>query len=420
MKKIALILSLFIFTIYLPSTANAARSGFMLKRMGSLSGQIYINDTPLPFATVSFFMEKNGLPPIEDGMRRVPEFLARTDKAGQFTAKLVAGGYYIGILMRKPGVGPGPPREGENYYFVSSNPGELHILTIKEKETIDAGRLDGAPPETFSAMADFFTVNGTVRDENGNPYPGVVVLGKSQLNIPRPEFISVRTSADGVFQLRLPTSKAFYLVARETIASARPRPGNYIGTYGIKSKTGLATPSIFSAGSPPPGVMSEDDGSRALAVSGGVGERVSGIDIFMYKVPNPETIKASIQGSTNAPKFETGAALNNIFFKYNSYVLDHESFNELDRWTSFLTGRDDLTIELHGHTDNKGSADFNRVLSQKRAQAVADYLIVGKISATRLIIKGHGPDKPVSSNESSEGRRRNRRVEIKFVPQKKR
>lgn len=419
MKNTLLLLFIFLFLLSIPVDSSASRAGFMLKRMGLVSATIYINDTPLPFATVSFFMKKNGLPPIVDGMRRVPEFLARTDKTGKFTTKLVAGDYYIGILMRDPGAGPGPPREGESFYFVGSGPGELYVMSVKEKETIDVGRLDGLPPETFSAIAEYFTVEGTVWGENNTPYPGVVVLGKSQLNIPRPEFISVRTSADGTFQLRLPISKSFYLVARETIASARPRPGNYIGTYGIKSKTGLATPSIFSAGSPPPGVMNENDGSRALTVSGGSAEKITSIDIFMYKVPNPESIKASIQGTTNSPKFETGADLNNIFFEYNNYILDHKSFNELDRWASFLKGQKDIRIELHGHTDNKGSAEYNRTLSRRRAQSVANYLINKEISTDRLIIKGHGPDTPVASNDTPDGRSLNRRVEIKFIENKK-
>jgi outer membrane protein OmpA-like peptidoglycan-associated protein len=397
------------------STARAALPDYMLKKMGTISGQVFIDEKPASFAMLSFFLKKKGPPPLDDGMRRVPELLSRTNADGMFKTRLLAGEYYLGILKRPPNRGPGPPREGEQYYFAGSSNGELTVIAVKAQDDAEIGRINGSLPDSFKSVAEFFTVKGVVRSENGTPYRGVVVLGKSRLNIPRPEFISKRTGPDGAYQLRLPASKPYYLVARETIASARPRPGSYIGTYGIESKTGLATPSIFSAGSPPPGVMSQENGSRALVVSGGAGESVSGIDIFMYKVPNPEEIKASVQGTKDSPRFDKGAALNNIFFAYNSHHLNKRSFKELDQWASFLNGRLDLTIELHGHTDSKGSAEYNLHLSQDRAQAVANYLVAKGIAPKRLIVKGFGSGQPVADNDSSEGRSKNRRVEVKFV-----
>ncbi len=402
------------------STSQAALPGYMLKKMGTINGQVYVDDKPVPFAMLAFFLKKKGPPPLENGMRRVPELLSRTNSEGKFKTRLLAGEYYLGILMRPPNAGPGPPRAGEKYYFAGTRKGELSVISVKAQEDAEIGRLNGAPPDSFKSLEEFFTVNGVVRNAKGEPYPGVVVLGKSRLNIPRPEFISIRTGPDGSFQLRLPASKPFHLVARETIASARPRAGSYIGTYGIKSKTGLATPSIFSAGSPPPGVMSEEDnGSRALLVSGGVGEVVSGIDIFMYKVPDPEEIKASVQGTKDAPRFEKGAALNNIFFAYGSHHLDKKSFKELDQWVLFLKGRLDQKIEIGGHTDNRGNAAYNLHLSRDRAQSVANYFVAKDISPKRLTVKGFGPDQPVATNKSPEGRQQNRRVEIKFIEQKK-
>jgi outer membrane protein OmpA-like peptidoglycan-associated protein len=419
MRFVSLLLTALLACLFV-STSQAALPGYMLKKMGTIDGQIYVEDQPVPFAMLAFFLKKKGPPPLENGMRRVPEILSRTNAEGKFKTKLIAGEYYIGILMRPPNAGPGPPRAGEKYYFVGTKKGELRIISVMAQEGTDIGRLNGAPPDSFKSLEEFFTVKGVVRDAKGGPYPGVVVLGKSRLNIPRPEFISIRTGPDGSFQLRLPVSQPFHLVARETIASARPRPGSHIGTYGIKSKTGLATPSIFSAGSPPPGVMSEEDnGSRALLVRGGAGEVVSNIEIFMYKVPDPEEIKASVQGTKDSPSFEKGAALNNIFFTLGSDHLEKKSFKELDQWVLFLKGRLDQKIEIHGHTDNQGNADYNLHLSQDRAQAVANYLVAKEISLKRLTVKGFGPDQPVATNKSPEGRQQNRRVEIKFVEQKK-
>ncbi|MDT8335717.1 MAG: OmpA family protein, partial [Desulfurivibrionaceae bacterium] len=363
-----------------------------------------------------FFHKDKGLPPIDDGLRRVPEFLTRTDAEGRFMIRVLAGDYYAGVMLRAPGAAPGPPREGEEYYFVKGENDGLGLLTIKEQEVIGLGRLDAEPAEAFiKSLEESFVVEGVVRDRNGNPLGGVFVLAKSQLNIPRPEFISERTDEKGFYQLRLPPLKPFYLVARETVAGARPRPGSHIGTYGIESDTGLATPSIFGAGSPPPGAVSQGNGSKALTVSGGSGEVVGNVDIFMYTVPDPEGIRTSIQGTVNSPKYEKGAELNNITFAYDSHRLNRSSFEELDRWAAFLKGRQDVKVELRGHTDSAGQSEYNNKLSRNRAQAVADYLAGQGIDPDRLIVKGLGSEQPIATNDTSEGRKLNRRVEIKFL-----
>lgn len=70
---------------------------------------------------------------------------------------------------------------------------------------------------------------------------------------------------------------------------------------------------------------------------------------------------------------------------------------------------------LEGHTDSRGNATTNRRLSQKRADAVVTWLVAHGVQKTRLKAKGHGPDKPVATNATDEGRTQNRRVEIHIV-----
>ncbi len=72
-------------------------------------------------------------------------------------------------------------------------------------------------------------------------------------------------------------------------------------------------------------------------------------------------------------------------------------------------------IEIYGHTDNTGSAEHNQQLSEDRATAVATYLINKGIVNSRIITKGYGSTKPLSSNSTEEGKRKNRRVEFKLV-----
>lgn len=91
------------------------------------------------------------------------------------------------------------------------------------------------------------------------------------------------------------------------------------------------------------------------------------------------------------------------------YIIDNEF---LDIAKSFANAR----IRIEGNTDNTGNAAMNRTLSQKRAQAVADYLIsVHSFTANRFVIIGNGPDKPVGSNNTEEGRAQNRRTEFQLL-----
>ena len=91
------------------------------------------------------------------------------------------------------------------------------------------------------------------------------------------------------------------------------------------------------------------------------------------------------------------------------YIIDNEF---LDIAKSFANAR----IRIEGNTDNTGSAAANRALSYKRAKAVADYLINEQgFDKNRFIIIGNGPDKPVASNATPEGRAKNRRTDFELV-----
>ncbi len=106
--------------------------------------------------------------------------------------------------------------------------------------------------------------------------------------------------------------------------------------------------------------------------------------------------------------------LKNIFFDFNSARLKPESKLELDRLVKLLKRRPDLKIVIEGHTDIIGSEEYNQKLSERRAKAVADYLINKGIDPKRIRTVGYGSRKPVAPNDTPEGRAKNRRVEIKF------
>jgi len=107
--------------------------------------------------------------------------------------------------------------------------------------------------------------------------------------------------------------------------------------------------------------------------------------------------------------------LNNIFFEYEKADLSSTSRAELNRVLALMNEYPNLKIEVSGHTDNVGSRDYNLRLSTRRAQAVADYLISKGIASGRIKSVGYGFDKPVATNTTEEGRKLNRRSEIKII-----
>ena len=104
--------------------------------------------------------------------------------------------------------------------------------------------------------------------------------------------------------------------------------------------------------------------------------------------------------------------LKNIYFDFDKTTLKNESFPELDKVVDFLKQNASVEIEISGHTDNKGSDDYNETLSQGRSEAVVNYVISQGIDSFRLTAHGYGESKPIDTNDSDEGRANNRRVEF--------
>lgn len=108
-------------------------------------------------------------------------------------------------------------------------------------------------------------------------------------------------------------------------------------------------------------------------------------------------------------------ALRNVFFETGRWQILPESEYELAKVVDLLTKNPTLKIELGGHTDNVGRPEANQRLSEQRAKAVYDHLISKGIPSDRLSYKGYGETQPVATNDTDEGRRENRRTEIKVM-----
>lgn len=105
-----------------------------------------------------------------------------------------------------------------------------------------------------------------------------------------------------------------------------------------------------------------------------------------------------------------------IYFDFNSARLKPESNEELGRLKTFLESNPEASIEIAGHTDSWGPKAYNKTLSQKRAQAIVDFLVQQGIDTSRLTANGYGEEQPLATNDDEmEGRELNRRVELRVL-----
>lgn len=107
-------------------------------------------------------------------------------------------------------------------------------------------------------------------------------------------------------------------------------------------------------------------------------------------------------------------AAKRIFFVTGSAKLSSKSNAALAEVVKILTDDPNVKLTIEGHTDNVGKADFNKTLSDKRANAVKTYLVDKGVDESRLTAEGFGLEKPVASNKTAAGRAQNRRVELKL------
>ena len=111
--------------------------------------------------------------------------------------------------------------------------------------------------------------------------------------------------------------------------------------------------------------------------------------------------------------------LSSISFPVGRSTIEPKYFGLLAKVTEAFKEYPESQISVEGHTDSYGSEEANMKLSSERAEAVREYLLAsGGIDASRLTATGYGESKPVASNDTEEGRRKNRRIDIVIIPQK--
>jgi len=129
-------------------------------------------------------------------------------------------------------------------------------------------------------------------------------------------------------------------------------------------------------------------------------------------IPEPKAIEG-----VSRQNMKTGQTikLSRLYFEMDQSFIKDNSYGALNEIYDFLIYNNDIVIEVGGHTNSNCDTEYCDELSEKRAKAVADYLIEKGIADDRVSYKGYGKRNPLESNKSREGRKKNQRVEIKIV-----
>ena len=136
------------------------------------------------------------------------------------------------------------------------------------------------------------------------------------------------------------------------------------------------------------------------------------------KIEGTSTAEKTLNKTVELRKLVVGAVsiLHNIYFDFNKASFRTESYGELNKLETMMKQNQNLQVEISGHTDFVGPKEFNKSLSQRRANAVKSFLTSKGIDTRRVKAVGYGEEKPLASNDDEEeGRSLNRRVEFRVL-----
>lgn len=177
-----------------------------------------------------------------------------------------------------------------------------------------------------------------------------------------------------------------------------------------------------AAGGAAGAVIGRASGNTAMgAVIGATVGGVSGAIIGNQMDKQAAEIKKEVPG-VNVERVGEGIVIeftSDVLFGFDASSLKSDAKENLDKLITILNKYPDTNIEIHGHTDSKGSLEYNQALSERRAKAVSAYLSSNNITNQRLTTIGFGEAKPVTENETADGRAHNRRVEFAITANEK-
>ena len=147
--------------------------------------------------------------------------------------------------------------------------------------------------------------------------------------------------------------------------------------------------------------------TKIVLIVGGI-VLIAGVGAYIY-MNRPKPKKEDNSDEVLADVFD------NLNFEFGKADIKKESYPYLDKLADTLNKAKNWTLEIQGHTDDKGGDDFNMKLSQGRADSVKNYLITKGVLLDTITAKGFGESKPLVPNDSDANREKNRRVEFKIT-----
>jgi OmpA-OmpF porin, OOP family len=335
-------------------------------------------------------------------------------------------------------MGPAINTAAEELYFCMD--GQGNVFTSRANSTIDGGNLDlfKLVPRDVKVL-----VNGTVFNKKTNSPIAATVEVKAADTAQK-----LKTKNDGRYETKVPEIASFSVSATadhflpEQQTFTLPSLGNDTTVTADLYLTPIAkklivTGTTFDKKTEQPIASRVEIQARAkrspvlktVAESGKYEAELPGLGWYVVTAITEgylnavDSVEADNEDNTPLQKdlylapIEVGLTvrLKNIYFDFDKTTLKSESFTELDKVVEFLKQNRTVEIEITGHTDSKGSDDYNLNLSQGRSQSVVDYIIGRGIDSYRLAAHGYGETKPIDSNDTETGRANNRRVEFTVV-----
>jgi outer membrane protein OmpA-like peptidoglycan-associated protein len=204
--------------------------------------------------------------------------------------------------------------------------------------------------------------------------------------------------------LRLPLQLSVLAVAGALLAGCQtPQGGNAAVGTGVGAATGAGLGAIFGGG-------------KGAAIGAAAGAAVGGMTGYNWQAIKNKLSGATAGTGTQVSEQPDGSLKLNIpssvSFDTNSYAIKPSFTPVLDQVAQTLTQHPELVAHVVGHTDSTGQPRYNQMLSQERAQSVAQYLALHGVAAQRLAAEGRGQSQPIANNSTEAGRAQNRRVEI--------
>lgn len=323
-----------------------------------------------------------------------------------------------------------------DYYFTIDNSG--NVFTSRANKAVDGAQLD-----LYALVPKTFKINliGTVLDEKNNQ----AIVANIELKWKDKEPVKLKTELAGKFESKLPEVNSItanvtaegYLPKQQMLAIPvinsdttvymefllKPIAKKLLLTGNVYDKK---TDQLVNAKLDISMRRDKKISIKVEAANGHYEKEIPKLGLYSVTASAPGYLNAtdSIEADDDQRSpferdlflipIEVGVTvrLKNIYFDFDKTTLKKESFTELNKVVEFLKQNPSVEIEISGHTDNKGSDDYNLNLSQGRSQSVVDYIVSQGIDSFRLTAHGYGETKPIETNDTDAGRANNRRVEF--------